>query len=34
MNPDEIPLWFAIPASLVLCLFWRRQVVRERRSRR
>ena len=32
INPDEIPLWFAIPASLVLCIIWRRQIVRERRA--
>ena len=32
MNPDEIPLWFAIPASIVLCILWRRQVVLERRA--
>ena len=32
MNPDEIPLWFAIPASIVLCIAWRRQVVLERRA--
>lgn len=29
--PDELPLWFAIPASAVLCLVWRRQVVTERK---
>lgn len=32
VNPDEIPLWFAIPASIALCIVWRRQVVAERRT--
>lgn len=32
MNPDEIPLWFAIPASVVLCILWRLWVVADRRS--
>lgn len=27
--PDELPMWFAIPASVLLCLVWRRQVVRD-----
>lgn len=29
--PDEVPLWLAIPASVLLCLVWRRQVVAERK---
>ena len=29
--PDELPMWFAIPASVLLCLVWRRQVVTERK---
>ena len=30
ISPDEVPMWFAIPASVVLCLVWRRQVIAAR----
>lgn len=32
INPDEIPLMFAIPGVIALLIIWRRQVVAERRA--
>ena len=32
MNPDELPVWFAVPACIVLCVAWVRVEIKARQA--